>query len=89
MKIETINELLIDVIGKASKISTKNPNQPILENVLLEVVDESTLRVTSYNLDIIESIVKVGTKKSFVSIVYIKYKASDYLTRLSCHADIF
>ena len=52
MKIETINELLIDVIGKASKISTKNPNQPILENVLLEVVDESTLRVTSYNLDI-------------------------------------
>ncbi len=52
MKIETINELLTDVIGKASKISTKNPNQPILENVLLEVVDESTLRVTSYNLDI-------------------------------------
>ena len=52
MKIETINELLIDVIGKASKISTKNPNQPILENVLLEVVDEATLRVTSYNLDI-------------------------------------
>ncbi len=52
MKIETINELLIDVIGKASKITTKNPNQPVLENVLLEVVDESTLRVTSYNLDI-------------------------------------
>jgi len=52
MKIETINELLIDVIGKASKITNKNPNQPILENILLEFVDESTLRVTSYNLDI-------------------------------------
>jgi DNA polymerase-3 subunit beta len=52
MKIETINELLIDVIGKASKITSKNPNQPILENVLLEVIDESTLKVTSYNLDI-------------------------------------
>ncbi len=52
MKIETINELLIDVIGKASKISTKNPNQPMLENILLEMVDESTLRVTGYNLDI-------------------------------------
>ena len=52
MKIETINELLIDVIGKASKITTKNPNQPILENILLEVVDSSTLKITSYNLDV-------------------------------------
>ncbi len=52
MKIETINELLIDVIGKASKISSKNPNQPILENILFEAIDESTLRITSYNLDI-------------------------------------
>jgi DNA polymerase III subunit beta len=52
MKIETINELLIDVIGKASKITSKNPNQPILENILFEVIDESTLRITSYNLDI-------------------------------------
>jgi DNA polymerase-3 subunit beta len=52
MKIETINELLIDVIGKASKVTNKNPNQPILENILLSIVDESTLRVTGYNLDI-------------------------------------
>ncbi len=52
MKIETVNELLIDVIGKASKITNKNPNQPILENILLEVSDDSTLKVTSYNLDI-------------------------------------
>ena len=52
MKIETVNELLIDVVGKASKISNKNPNQPILENILFEVTDESTLRITSYNLDI-------------------------------------
>lgn len=52
MKIETINELLIDVVGKASKITTRNPNQPILENVLFEILDESTLKITSYNLDI-------------------------------------
>ena len=52
MQIETINELLIDVIGKASKITIKNPNQPILENILLEVVDSSNLKITSYNLDI-------------------------------------
>lgn len=52
MKIETINELLIDVIGKAAKITVRNPNQPVLENILFEVVDESTLRITSYNLDI-------------------------------------
>ena len=52
MKIETINELLIDVISKASKITNKNPNQPILENILLEVSDSSTLKITSYNLDI-------------------------------------
>ena len=37
MKIETINELLIDVIGKAAKITVRNPNQPVLENVLFEV----------------------------------------------------
>ncbi len=52
MKIETINELMIDVINRASKITTKNPNQPILENILLEVIDDSTLRITGYNLDI-------------------------------------
>lgn len=52
MKIETINELLIDVVGKASKITVKNPNQPVLENIVFEVIDESTLRITSYNLDI-------------------------------------
>ncbi len=52
MKIETINELLIDVIGKAAKITTRNPNQPVLENILFEITDESTLRITSYNLDI-------------------------------------
>lgn len=52
MKIETINELLIDIIGKASKITVKNPNQPVLENILLEVIDQTTLKVTSYNLDI-------------------------------------
>lgn len=52
MKIETINELLIDVIGKASKITVRNPNQPILENILFEIKDESTLKITSYNLDI-------------------------------------
>lgn len=43
---------MIDVINKASKITTKNPNQPILENILLEVIDDSTLRITGYNLDI-------------------------------------
>ena len=52
MKIETINELLIDVVSKASKITVRNPNQPILENILLEIIDNSTLKVTSYNLDI-------------------------------------
>ncbi len=52
MKIETINELLIDVISKTSKITTKNPNQPVLENVLIETIDDNTLRITSYNLDI-------------------------------------
>ncbi len=52
MKIETINELLIDVIGKAAKITVKNPNQPILENILLDIIDPSTLKITSYNLDI-------------------------------------
>lgn len=52
MKIETINELLIDVVSKSSKITVRNPNQPILENVLFELIDSSTLRVTSYNLDI-------------------------------------
>lgn len=52
MKIETINELLTDVVSKASKITVRNPNQPILENILFEVVDDSTLKITSYNLDI-------------------------------------
>lgn len=52
MKIETINEILIDVVSKASKITVRNPNQPILENILFEVVDDSTLKITSYNLDI-------------------------------------
>ncbi len=52
MKIETINELFIDVVSKASKITSKNPNQPILENIIIETVDESTLRITAYNLDI-------------------------------------
>ncbi len=64
MKIETINELLIDVIGKAAKITTRNPNQPVLENVLFEVVDESTLRITSYNLDIFY------TQDIFIKTIY-------------------
>lgn len=52
MQIETINEILTDAISKASKISTKNPQIPVLEYILFEVVDESTLKVTGYNLDI-------------------------------------
>ncbi len=52
MQIETINEILTDAISKASKIATKNPQIPVLEYILLEVVDESTLKVTGYNLDI-------------------------------------
>jgi DNA polymerase-3 subunit beta len=74
MKIETINELLIDVVGKASKITTRNPNQPILENILFEVLDESTLKITSYNLDIfytqeifIKSILEGKNKKICVN----------------------
>jgi DNA polymerase-3 subunit beta len=71
MKIETINELIIDVVGRASKITNKNPNQPILENILFEVVDESTLRITSYNLDIF-----------YTQDIFIKTKESSKLSKV-------
>ena len=51
MRIETINEILTEAISKASKIATKNPQTPILEYVHLEVVDDSTIRISGYNLD--------------------------------------
>ena len=51
MHIETINEILTDAVSKASKIATKNPQIPLLEYILLEMIDKSTLRVTGYNLD--------------------------------------
>lgn len=51
MVIETINEILTEAIGKASKIATKNPQSPILEYVYIEIVDASTLKIAGYNLD--------------------------------------
>ncbi|MES2985886.1 MAG: DNA polymerase III subunit beta [Patescibacteria group bacterium] len=51
MRIETINEILTEAVNKASKIATKNPQTPILEYVHFEVVNESTIRISGYNLD--------------------------------------
>jgi DNA polymerase-3 subunit beta len=51
MSIETINEILAEAIGKASKIAVRNPQTPILEYVHLEVIDASTVRISGYNLD--------------------------------------
>lgn len=51
MVIETINEILAEAVGKAAKIATKNPQSPILEYVHIDVVDESSLRISGYNLD--------------------------------------
>lgn len=52
MEVTTINEILFEAISKASKITIKNPQVPILEYILLETVDQSTIRVTAHNLDI-------------------------------------
>lgn len=73
MQIETINEILTDAVSKASKIATKNPQIPILEYILLEVVDESTLKVTGYNLDIY-----------FTQEVFIKTQGFDGKARSVC-----
>ncbi len=53
MEITTVNEILFEAISKASKITTKNPQIPVLEYILLDLVDDSTLRVTANNLDIL------------------------------------
>ncbi|MEN9604795.1 MAG: hypothetical protein RJB39_480 [Candidatus Parcubacteria bacterium] len=53
MEISTLNEILFEAISKASKITTKNPQIPVLEYVFLELTDNSTLRVVANNLDIL------------------------------------
>lgn len=53
MEISTLNEILFEAISKASKITTKNPQIPVLEYVFLELTDSSTLRVVANNLDIL------------------------------------
>lgn len=51
MRIETINEIFNEAVSKASKIATKNPQNPILEYTHIELVDASTIQVSGYNLD--------------------------------------
>lgn len=51
MRIETINEIFTEAINKASKIAVKNPQNPILEYIHIEVVDSSTIQISGYNLD--------------------------------------
>ncbi len=53
MEISTVNEIFFEAIAKASKITTKNPQIPVLEYVFLELIDDSTLRVVANNLDIL------------------------------------
>ncbi len=51
MRIETINEIFTEAISKASKIAVKNPQNPILEYIHIELIDASTLQISGYNLD--------------------------------------
>lgn len=53
MEISTLNEILFEAISKASKITTKNPQIPVLEYVYLELTDATTLKVIANNLDIL------------------------------------
>lgn len=53
MEISTLNEILFEAISKAAKITTKNPQIPVLEYVFLELTDSTTLRVVANNLDIL------------------------------------
>ncbi len=67
MEITTVNSIFFEAVSKASKITTKNPQIPVLEYVLLELVDENTLRVTANNLDIfyIQDVFVKSLKDSF------------------------
>lgn len=67
MEITTVNSIFFEAISKASKITTKNPQIPVLEYVLLEIIDETTLRVTANNLDIfyIQDVFIKSSKETF------------------------
>ena len=85
MRIETINEIFTEAINKASKIAIKNPQNPILEYVHIEVLDSSTMQVSGYNLDtyvtqqvFIKTQEEVSKKaKEVISIYYKAYKQHD------------
>ena len=75
MRIETINEIFTEAINKASKIATKNPQNPILEYVHIESVDASTIEISGYNLDtyvvqqvFVKTDVQENTKKTSVCV---------------------
>lgn len=51
MQIETINEIFTEAVSKATKLATKNPQNLILEYIQIELVDESTMEISGYNLD--------------------------------------
>lgn len=51
MQIETINEIFTEAVSKAVKVAVKNPQNPILEYIYIEIVDESTIEISGYNLD--------------------------------------
>lgn len=51
MRIETINEIFTEAVGKASKVAIKNPQNQILEYVHIEIIDNTTMQISGYNLD--------------------------------------
>jgi DNA polymerase-3 subunit beta len=75
MEISTIHEILFEAISKASKITIKNPQIPVLEYVLLELLDASTLRVTANNLDIL-----------YIQDIFVKTLSSEFKKQSVCVA---
>ncbi len=73
MEISTLNEILFEAISKAAKITTKNPQIPVLEYVFLELTDDSTLRVVANNLDIL-----------YIQDIFVKKLSPEYKKQSIC-----
>ncbi len=52
MHIETIHEIFFEAIYKTNKIAIKNAGQPLLQYIHLQLIDETTLRISAYNMDV-------------------------------------
>ena len=84
MRIETINEIFTEAISKASKIAIKNPQNPILEYVHLELIDSSTIQISGYNLDTyITQSIFIKSQEEFVKKIAVCVQGGLILSFLS------